>query len=66
MFCGESMFSLESDASKVAFYYLSEYVKTKSYTLIDCQIYNPHLERLGAEEIERRTFLEMLDVSMKK
>lgn len=59
VFCGESMFSLVSDASKVAFYYLSEYAKNKDYKLIDCQIYNEHLESLGAEEIGRREFLEM-------
>jgi leucyl/phenylalanyl-tRNA--protein transferase len=60
VFCGESMFSLVSDASKVAFYHLSEYVKTKNYKFIDCQIYNEHLESLGAEEIGREEFLEML------
>ncbi|HLW30695.1 MAG TPA: leucyl/phenylalanyl-tRNA--protein transferase [Aequorivita sp.] len=60
IFCGESMFSLVTDASKVAFYYLVEHLKTKNYRLIDCQIYNPHLESLGAEEIERELFLRML------
>lgn len=60
VFCGESMFSLVSDASKVAFYYLSKYVSSKNYKLIDCQIYNPHLESLGAEEIPREDFLRLL------
>ena len=60
VFCGESMFSLVNDASKVAFYHLSEYVKTKDYKFIDCQIYNEHLESLGAEEIGRGVFLELL------
>ena len=60
IFCGESMFSLVSDASKVAFYHLSEYVKLRDYKLIDCQIYNSHLESLGAEEINRKIFLEIL------
>lgn len=60
VFCGESMFSLVSDASKVAFYHLSEYAKSKNYKFIDCQIYNKHLESLGAEEIGRGEFLEML------
>ncbi|NGX82754.1 leucyl/phenylalanyl-tRNA--protein transferase [Aequorivita sp. KMM 9714] len=60
VFCGESMFSLVSDASKVAFYHLSEFVKAKDYKLIDCQIYNEHLESLGAEEIERDDFLKIL------
>ncbi len=60
VFCGESMFSLVNDASKVAFYYLSEYVKSKNYKFIDCQIYNAHLESLGAEEIDRSIFLAFL------
>lgn len=60
IFCGESMFSLVSDASKVAFYHLSEYVKTRNYKFIDCQIYNSHLKSLGAEEIGRAEFLKFL------
>ncbi len=60
VFCGESMFSLVNDASKVAFYHLSEYVKSKNYKFIDCQIYNEHLESLGAEEIGRGEFFELL------
>jgi leucyl/phenylalanyl-tRNA--protein transferase len=60
VFCGESMFSLVNDASKVAFYHLSEYVKTKDYKFIDCQVYNEHLESLGAEEIGREEFFELL------
>ncbi|MDN3722821.1 leucyl/phenylalanyl-tRNA--protein transferase [Aequorivita sp. SDUM287046] len=60
VFCGESMFSLVSDASKVAFYHLSEYAKAHNYKFIDCQIYNDHLESLGAEEVRRTAFLRML------
>ena len=60
IFCGESMFSLVSDASKVALYHLSKYAKSRDYKLIDCQIYNSHLESLGAEEIPRNLFLELL------
>lgn len=60
VFCGESMFSLASDASKVAFYHLSEYLKAKNYKFIDCQIYNSHLESLGAEEMAREGFLRLL------
>lgn len=61
VFCGESMFSLVSDSSKVAFYYLSEYLKKKDYKLIDCQIYNSHLESLGAYEIPRKNFLDYIN-----
>lgn len=61
VFCGESMFSLVSDASKVAFYYLVEYLKTRNYKMVDCQLYNPHLESLGAEELNRDLFLKLLN-----
>ncbi len=57
VFCGESMFSKVSNASKLAFIHL---VKTNNYKLIDCQIYNNHLASLGAEEISRKEFLEYL------
>ncbi|MGB0879519.1 MAG: leucyl/phenylalanyl-tRNA--protein transferase [Polaribacter sp.] len=57
VFCGESMFSRISNASKLAFFYL---VKNKNYQLIDCQIYSEHLASLGAKEIKRNEFLEIL------
>ena len=57
VFCGESMFSKVSNASKLAFIYLAT---KKNYRLIDCQIYNDHLASLGAREIEREIFLELL------
>jgi leucyl/phenylalanyl-tRNA--protein transferase len=57
IFCGESMFSKVSNTSKLAFIYL---VKNKKYKLIDCQVYNPHLESLGAREISRNEFLAIL------
>ncbi|MGV6829722.1 MAG: leucyl/phenylalanyl-tRNA--protein transferase [Flavobacteriales bacterium] len=65
IFCGESMFSKVSDASKVALYYLVEKLKTKNYKLIDCQMYTAHLERLGAEEISRKQFLTFFNKSVK-
>ena len=57
IFCGESMFSKVSNASKLAFIHLS---KNKKYKLIDCQIYNEHLASLGAKEIDRDLFFEIL------
>ncbi len=60
VFCGESMFSKESDASKVGLYYLIEQLKAKNYQFIDCQMYTSHLERLGATEIPREKFLKYL------
>ena len=58
VFCGESMFSLVSNASKVGFYHLIEKLKAEAYTLIDCQVYTQHLESLGAFEISRKEFME--------
>ena len=60
VFCGESMYSKVSDASKVGLYYLTEKLKAKNYKIIDCQIYTAHLERLGATEISRKEFLKYM------
>jgi len=60
VFCGESMFSIESDASKVGFYSLVLQLRKKGYRFIDCQMYTTHLESLGAEEITRDEFLKLL------
>ena len=60
VFCGESMFSLVSNASKVAFIYLAQKLEKEHYKLIDCQVYNEHLESLGAREILRDEFLKFL------
>lgn len=60
IFCGESMFSLKSNASKFALIKLVEQLKAKNYRLIDCQVYTKHLASLGAEEIPRSDFLEIV------
>ena len=60
IFCGESMFSKVSNASKVAFVKLVEYLKGNDYLLLDCQLHNDHLEKLGAFEISRETFMLIL------
>ena len=57
VFCGESMFSTVSNASKVGFI---TFVQNTNYKLIDCQLYTNHLESLGAEEISRKDFLGYL------
>ncbi len=61
VFCGESMFSKVSNASKMAFIALVEYLKTNNYNLLDCQIYNDHLHSLGCVEIPREEFLKFLN-----
>jgi leucyl/phenylalanyl-tRNA--protein transferase len=58
VFCGESMFSLVSNASKVGFI---TFIQNSNYKLIDCQVYTNHLESLGAEDIPRDEFLNYLN-----
>jgi len=53
VFCGESMFSKESNTSKAALIYLC---KSGKYNLIDCQVYTPHLESMGARMISRAEY----------
>jgi leucyl/phenylalanyl-tRNA--protein transferase len=60
IFCGESMFSKVSNASKVAFIGLANQLKKDNYKLVDCQVYNEHLESLGCREIPREDFMEIL------
>ncbi len=60
IFCGESMFSLENNASKVAFYHLCKQSKQNEIKLIDCQVYNEHLASLGAREIPREEYFKLL------
>ncbi|MNR68489.1 Leucyl/phenylalanyl-tRNA--protein transferase [compost metagenome] len=60
IFCGESMFSKVSNASKVAFIALVKQLKAANYKLLDCQVYNPHLESLGCREIDREDFMKIL------
>lgn len=61
IFCGESMFSLASNASKVAFISLAQNLAAKKYSLIDCQVHTDHLESLGAEEIPRDQFIQIIE-----
>lgn len=60
VFCGESMFALSTDASKIALLHLVTTLKEKNYRLIDAQMYNDHLHSLGAVEIDREVFLSYL------
>jgi leucyl/phenylalanyl-tRNA--protein transferase len=64
-FMGESMFSRARDASKVCLVHLVARLRERGYTLLDCQIQNPHLARLGAKEIPEREYLRRLDLALK-
>ena len=61
IFCGESMFAKVTDASKVAFYHLCQQAEENGIKLIDCQVYNDHLASLGAYEISREKYFEILN-----
>ena len=60
-FFGESMFHTKTDASKVAFYYLSKCLQEWGFDFIDGQVPNSHLASLGAENIPRNEFLIKLN-----
>jgi leucyl/phenylalanyl-tRNA--protein transferase len=59
-FFGESMFHLKRDVSKVALYHLVDFARKHGFSLIDAQQSTPHLQRLGAEEVPRDQFLDLL------
>ena len=61
LFFGESMFSKQSDASKIAFAFLAKQLQKWSYALIDCQVHNEHLTSMGAINISRTEFKQYLD-----
>lgn len=65
VFCGESMFSIKRDASKVAFVALVRSLEKYNF-LIDCQIPNPHLLSLGVSKIKRERFLDMFDKAIER
>jgi leucyl/phenylalanyl-tRNA--protein transferase len=63
-FFGESMFSLEPDASKLAFTALVRQLLRWGIPLVDCQVYTPHLASFGAREWRRSDFLEALKAAL--
>lgn len=66
IFCGESMFSKVSNASKFAFIALAQKLQNEKYHLLDCQVHNDHLESLGAREIPRDIFIKVLNMPVLK
>ncbi len=64
-FFGESMFQTKNDASKVALFFLVEKTKEWNFTFIDAQVETDHMKRMGAENIPRKKFLEILKIAIK-
>ena len=65
-FFGESMFSRAPNASKFALFALAQQCKRWNYELIDCQVSNPHLFTMGAQEVPRQSFLNRLDARIEE
>jgi leucyl/phenylalanyl-tRNA--protein transferase len=60
LFTGESMFHHRPEASKLALLHLIDHMRERGATLLDCQIMTPHVRALGAREIPRAQFLDLL------
>lgn len=65
-FSGESMFSLRSNASKLALLFLIDHLKDRGLDWMDIQMVTPHLEALGAQAVWREDFLERLAATQKR
>lgn len=59
-FYGESMFSLRTDASKIAFVHLARFLEQQDFRVLDCQMTTRHLASLGGREIPREDFVKLL------
>ncbi len=65
-FCGESMFSRATDASKIALAWIVDLLNRSGFTLFDTQFLTPHLSSLGGVEITRHAYREQLSIALKK
>ncbi len=60
VFTGESMFHVRPDASKLALLFLIDHLRPRGATFLDCQVMTPHMEALGARDVSRAVFLDLL------
>lgn len=65
VFCGESMFYKLPNSSKLALLFLIEHLRSRAATWLDSQVMTPHLQALGAKEIDRDEFLDKLAATQK-
>jgi len=65
VFFGDSMFSKVSNGSKMAFIKMCQILEKNEFHWVDCQVYTPHLQSLGAYTIQRMEFLEELAINRK-
>ncbi|MAI59387.1 MAG: hypothetical protein CMM92_00005 [Rickettsiales bacterium] len=60
IFCGESMFSIKKNSSKISMVYLAAFLKEGGFKYIDTQFYSEHLKQFGTKKIEKKKYLEIL------
>jgi leucyl/phenylalanyl-tRNA--protein transferase len=65
-FAAESMFYLQSNASKLALHHLVQYLAAKDVKWFDCQVINPFLASIGATEVPRKNFMSLLSEALTK
>jgi leucyl/phenylalanyl-tRNA--protein transferase len=63
VFCGESMFYLQPNASKLALLFLIDHLKSRGSTWLDVQVMTEHMRALGAKEVNRLLFLDKLNAT---
>ena len=66
IFCGESMFSIEKDASKISMVYLAAHLIEGGFEFIDTQFYSSHLKQFGTKKIIRNDYKKILSNNKKK
>lgn len=66
VFCGESMFYLQPNASKLAFLFLIDHLEKRGSTWLDVQVMTEHMAALGAKDIDRAEFLDKLRETQEK
>lgn len=64
-FCAESMFHRETNCSKIALWAMVERCRGLGFQIFDAQVMNPHLESMGAFEIEHDEYMELLEVALR-
>jgi leucyl/phenylalanyl-tRNA---protein transferase len=66
IFTGESMFHRASNASKLALLFIIDLLQSRGSPFLDCQVMTPHMDALGAREIPRARYLDLLHASQQK
>ncbi|WP_416304910.1 leucyl/phenylalanyl-tRNA--protein transferase [Neptunicella sp. SCSIO 80796] len=66
VFCGESMFHQQANCSKLAMYWLVEYLQSNRFDFIDCQMVTPHLATMGVKGVKRSEFVKRLHQSISR